>query len=343
MINEIILHVGLHKTGTSSIQHTLYKNRKFLIKQGFLYPSCWGANHSIPVYSIFCDNPVKYPMNIKDGLSHDEIKEKNNMYLDEFKKEVIKSTCKKIIISGEDISMLTIDNLNKLRLFLLPITENIKVILYVRHPVNWAVSAIQQKLKGGFTYTQSFSQVSRNVGKMKDNINKFINVFSEKQLEVYEFEDAAKQGLIKHFLNSIGCTHIDEINTFTQNVSMSLIGADILNYINEKAPMIINGVLNKKRLKQDFKSILNIRGPKFDIPLNDKNEIVQKSLDNIKWFKEKWGIEYKTKLEPSQQLNYTLTDEIVNDIKKAYWQVPDHLKGLIMEYLADKLSEKKDH
>jgi hypothetical protein len=35
---KIILHVGTHKTGTTSIQHFCRRNQKELLKQGFLYP-----------------------------------------------------------------------------------------------------------------------------------------------------------------------------------------------------------------------------------------------------------------------------------------------------------------
>src|SRR3989304_5866607 len=77
-VSEIILHVGLHKTGTSSIQETLFlnENNKILKNHGFLYPKNWVPNHSIPVYSAFCDNPEKYHANIKLGYNLSEIEEK---------------------------------------------------------------------------------------------------------------------------------------------------------------------------------------------------------------------------------------------------------------------------
>ena len=37
-IKTINVHIGLHKTGTSSIQYTLYTQREILEEKGYLYP-----------------------------------------------------------------------------------------------------------------------------------------------------------------------------------------------------------------------------------------------------------------------------------------------------------------
>ena len=73
-IKEIILHVGLHKTATASIQRTLYLNDELLKKKDYLYPKCWPYNHSIPIYSAFCDHPENYHINIKKKYSKEDIK-----------------------------------------------------------------------------------------------------------------------------------------------------------------------------------------------------------------------------------------------------------------------------
>ena len=90
MISEIFLHVGLHKTASSSIQDTLFskKNSKFLEENDYLYPKHWPANHSIPLYSNFCDHPEKYHINIKKGYGMEETKKANEAYLQSIEKEI---------------------------------------------------------------------------------------------------------------------------------------------------------------------------------------------------------------------------------------------------------------
>ena len=36
---KLFLHIGLHKTGTSSIQESLIQNKDNLVKEGILYPN----------------------------------------------------------------------------------------------------------------------------------------------------------------------------------------------------------------------------------------------------------------------------------------------------------------
>jgi hypothetical protein len=93
MISEIFLHIGLHKTATTSIQKTLFlkKNSKLLEAHGYFYPKHWPDNHSIPLYSIFCDFPEKYHINIKKGYSINEIKKVNEAYLESLEQEIKKN------------------------------------------------------------------------------------------------------------------------------------------------------------------------------------------------------------------------------------------------------------
>ena len=67
MISEIFLHVGLPKTGTSSIQDTLFlkKNSTFLEDNDYLYPKHWPANHSMTILNNFKNHPEKLHLNIK--------------------------------------------------------------------------------------------------------------------------------------------------------------------------------------------------------------------------------------------------------------------------------------
>ena len=73
------LHVGLHKTASSSFQATCAKNKELLQKNGLTYPifSCEAAkktrikNHSFPIKSLFTENPADFGHNKKWGVSGD--------------------------------------------------------------------------------------------------------------------------------------------------------------------------------------------------------------------------------------------------------------------------------
>lgn len=67
----IYIHMGLHKTGTTTLQTLLSCNKEILRKQGFCYPisSLFTINQSIPIYSAFCNSPENYHINIRQKLS----------------------------------------------------------------------------------------------------------------------------------------------------------------------------------------------------------------------------------------------------------------------------------
>lgn len=343
-VKNIYLHVGLHKTGSSSIQNTLYCNRGILKVNGFIYPSCWGVNHSIPIYSAFCDEPDKYHMNIREGLTKEKINDRNKKYLSDLLDEVLNSKCNSLILSGEDITMLTVNNLLRLNTYLKSICGNIKVIVYTRHPLSWSSSIIQEKIKGGLTYEQSLIEILSIVtANFSHHIGKLIEVFGRKNVSVFQFENSIKYefGLVGHFLSNINfpIDQIKKIEEHRNNESLSMISADIINFINKREPLIINGKLNEKRSNGDIYPLLNICGEKFDINNDDKKKIMDACKKDSEWLYHNFGINYKELLTHNMSDHKLLfTKEVIEDIKKAYVKVTPVLKDIIAMYLADNLA-----
>ena len=56
---RLILHIGTHKTGSTSIQKTLDLNRKLLASNGFFFPAVQPSNHSVSFYPIFMNDPTE--------------------------------------------------------------------------------------------------------------------------------------------------------------------------------------------------------------------------------------------------------------------------------------------
>lgn len=343
-ITEIILHAGMHKTGTTSIQNTLFNtfNNKLLEKKDYLYPLSWHNNHSVPIFSAFCEYPENYHINIKKGYSIAEITDINKRYLESLRMEIAKRELSKLIISGEDISVLSIDNLNALKKYLKSISTNdvsIKVVVYVRDPVSWSASVIQQRIKGGTTFQNSLLDLRAYLKNYFFNIvNKFIQVFGKESINIYAFEEVVKHkyGSVGYFLSTLGFDNreISQFKIIKANESISFIAADILSFINEKIPVIEDGKLNAKRTPNDFSYFSVIKGPKFDLPNTIKKELFQFCQDDIKWLKENFGIDY-LKLPQESQINHEFTEEITEGIKKVYYndQLSILLKGLVLDYL----------
>jgi phosphoglycolate phosphatase len=346
----VVLHVGLHKTGTTSIQNTMSKNNKLLKRQGYLYPRCWPANHSIPIYSSFCVEPEKYHINIRRGYTKETIQEINTRYLDSLYEEVANTHFRILLISGEDISQLPSDSLIKLREYMrsvLPGTIKFRVIFYVRNPATWVPSRIQEGIKNGQGTLEQVNLMGLAKNLFRSRIEKFSLVFGPKAVEVYSFEEAVahERGIVGHFLSMVGVSSQDVASFKIDygNPSISQPAAQILSYINARSPMIEAGMLHKDRAPGDSAPLMRMRGPKFDIPYFDKQVIIESNREDIEWLKENYGIDYSAlKPEDTPGHNTSFPDEALMDLGSAYRQLSHPLKELVKRYLQEEADASND-
>ena len=153
MAKKIYLHLGLHKTATTSFQATCAKNRDSLLKQGFLYPliDCGESNitpfenHSIPLFSLFSSKPKDYPVNQILGLNN--LKEIHHHYKQQLQTAL--NSDQDLILSAEDITSLKTNEVRKLLSFLQKSGREVMPIAAIRHPYHYHCSQLQQQIKDG--------------------------------------------------------------------------------------------------------------------------------------------------------------------------------------------------
>lgn len=269
---NLYLHMGLHKTASSSFQETCAQNIPELLSQGFVYPIFYyknqhvchaTANHSISLYSIFTSDPRKYHVNIVRGDSNIErINSEYNKTLAE-----ALSTGKDVIISGEDISLLNEYELNNLLAALSINNHTIIPIACVRSPYEFHCSSLQQIIKGGW-YCDLVDYMSQRM-----RITTLKRVFGD-AVKFIPFRKMCCEHSrpIEFLLNVIGIdsTRIKSIRT---NEGMSNVAVRIQNLLNKKHPVILNGRVNIMH-----KKIKPIKGDKFLLTKEELN-VIQKLVD----------------------------------------------------------------
>ena len=109
-----IVHIGPHKTGSSSIQRTLSRE---LIDPGFEYAKL-GKNHGARIFSMFSRSPEKIGSHRSRGWSSEEIDRFNRNAKDKLVRAVREAEAEAVIFSGEAISNIDSDGLADLRQFL---------------------------------------------------------------------------------------------------------------------------------------------------------------------------------------------------------------------------------
>lgn len=202
MSKTCFLHVGLHKTATTSFQTTCKDNLEVLISRGITYPAfnCPTAkllkkkqfNHSISIFSLFCDNPSEYRLNKKMGVC-ENIQEVNDSYQKQLLMYLESSN--NLIISGEDISMLSVESLHRLIQAIHNYGFEIKATALIRNPYSMLCSLLQQNIKAGKYYdliSLNDSAKDSSIDKIDGSariVRKLKSVFRE-QISFYSFEGA---------------------------------------------------------------------------------------------------------------------------------------------------------
>lgn len=304
MIKTVFLHIGVHKTGSTSIQESLGKLRDILISHGYLYPSfeidgTMINNHSIPFFSIFTKSPELYHPNVSRGYdSMDKIQILHEQYKIQLIQQLENFKGENLIISGEDISVLDPDSIRDLKEYLFQVTNTevaIKITLFCRNPITYARSHIQEIVKGGqvleVEMKNYFSFVKTHYRK---RIGNFLTAFPQDSISVIKYEDAISHqyGLLGAFLNAIGTDQrlAKDFNRKRLNKSLSYESLLIINAINKNIPKFKNKVLNPQREGYRHDLIKQITGTEFAFDTEFNRKIWVESHDDICWLCENFSL-----------------------------------------------------
>lgn len=338
------------KTGTTSIQDTLYikKNNQLLLKNGVLYPRCWGANHGAVLSSICVANPENHHSNkFPKALSNREIEKKNQSNMKNFESELsFHSKTERLIISGEALSVLSESNIKRVRNYLKSIglkQANFKIILYTRDPINWVNSWVQETMKGikVVQYQRQLDKWKNNVRTLyQDRVGKFINAFGKKSVQVYSFEEAKSHelGIVGHFLEQLDLDNdvIKNINPTRTNDGLSMLSGQFLSEVNNNILLSkTKGGNNPTKRKLDYQPMFQVRGDKFDISIEDKKQLFKITRADRAWLKKNYGIEY-AKTSIKNKNHYKNLELSFQDVERVYPVLTKVIRDALVEFLENK-------
>lgn len=247
MPKTIYLHLGLHKTATTSFQATCASNGDELLKQGFLYPlfSCGKSdiapfdNHSIPLFSLFTKNPEHYPVNISLGLKNlDQI---HQLYREQL--EAALNSPEDLILSAEDFSSLEINEIHQLLEYLQQSGRDIRPIAAIRHPYTYHCSQLQQQIKDGTP------MVPWHLCPQHDRVKKLDAVFKG-EIQYINFEDSCNhpEGPVAYLIKSLGI-NTETIDITGRNIGLCNDNIRLQNGLNYRQSSLVNQHKNRHHIK----------------------------------------------------------------------------------------------
>ncbi len=268
------IHIGTHKTGTTSIQNFLFNNKRKLIDRGFLYPlsgisrrkNSFGHSHLV---AVILENTEADTYNPNAGGWQEVLAEANSLQE------------KNLVISSENfcISKFNLEQIYQIKNYLSQYT--VKIIIYLRRPDDYLSSKYCQLIRAG-KYSDSFKQYLRDQKWICDYyqlLKPWQQVFGRKNIIVRVFEkEQLKNGLIDDFLDSIKYPQdrSELIKTPRQNISPSVKQIKINQYCNKIAKDWFS--LTPKKYQNNYLAKLNNKLRK---PSKIINKIINKMPDFI--------------------------------------------------------------
>lgn len=289
---RIVLHIGLHKTGTSSIQETLRVNRERLIERGLLFPRTLPGNHSNLFYNAFGAAPETYHANRARGLGREEIATRTARTLAALAEEVAASPCETIVFSGEDACTFDKAAAERAHEFFAGLVPGaaIEILFYTRHPIDYIASAVQENVKGnGLTVARAKQIHTGTAPRRYQRVHDvFAGVFGKEALRFRSFEAARERpgGLIADFMAALGLT-AEGLREVRRNES---IAGELVGFLSER-----NGATPPLPLpKEDAAKLFALKGSPADVlDAAEKARLWQFAAGDLVFLSRTYGIRYE--------------------------------------------------
>lgn len=269
------LHIGLEKTGTTTIQKFLFENFKLLQEHGVLFPQSL-CHNTLPIL-CYLDEKVD---NFVLGIGKKNIEHYRKRELQRLEKELENSQQQKVIFSSELIqSRLTkIEEIKRLKAILEQLGfEDFKIILYLREQIGLVRSLFYEAIKwdeitlkeipnflekqkqgGKFYFIKKDKEDFQHICNHKQTIQWYSQIFGKENIivQIYEKESWKNANLIDDFLYHLGIQKDKKfIVPKDQNKTINGLGLKILDCFNQKFPAFLDEEVNYKRDQSFLKKV----------------------------------------------------------------------------------------
>lgn len=308
MFKTLYCHIGAGKTGTSSIQGSLFWNPKSLEKHGVFAIKRPG----VTILPTMVKDPQKlFPVRARN-LSDDELPRIHNRARNNLKKVANGDVYDTCILSTEHCLGLPRQAVSKLHEFLTPFADEVKVIYYARHPYTKIPSSFNQWIKTG---SADLDRPLRNYLRgFREELANWITVFGVENVIVrkFEVEDMTHKSPVADFCETIGKPELfEELTVRRTNEAISAPATIIASALN-----IHLRKTGEERGPYEF--LTKIAGPKFTLPKERLLEIDAEIQAQVDFLSDTFGIKLKTPdfAEHDASPQNMFTDEVLLSIGK---------------------------
>lgn len=361
-IRNIILHVGIVKTASTSIQYSLFTNKMpYKYAHKYYYPKSWSDNHGLVLCQVpGVDNQSRtYPF-----LSNLDPKWVKNIewHKQNLLNEIKARSFETLVVSAEILSLMSKESLANIKNFLLEMSncEQLKITIvgYLRNPIALFTSFFQQNVKRTLYLTYAdIDEFSQLLSIPIPPIQYLIELFGKENIKVAKLEEA-----VKHKFGPVGFFYdkflgfkledIRKINIQKGNETLSQIATDLCSFINSKAPFYneVGTMISGNRNREDLSLIgIFISGANFKLSKKDRYNHLERCQDQVNFFNDTFGINYsmeemRLSIDNDTEPCHIPTKKNLKEIEIIFYKLNVVIQNCIIEYLCDiRASLKENH
>jgi hypothetical protein len=328
---NLLLHIGMPKAGSSSIQMALDEGRAVLAAHGVGYLSL-GKNHSSlfeALYGTLPDRRRLRPAVYEQlGLDrHTGVFEKADL-LRLFEAELAANTMPTFVASGERLfgmPLLYPGAAQRMADHLRPLFQSVRIIAYVREPAGFASSRAQQIVKNGHHTLRELtdpaairSRESVIVPRYRECLTEYMGAFGDAAVEIREFSRDRFVGgdLIVDFCTVIGAPALAaDLPKEERNASLSLEAVTLLDSYNAHI-VARDGQSNRAETVSLRRRLADLPGARFALPPDTIEQVKAEVADDVAWLRKVAGADLFSRVEQPRSETPAWSEETTGYLAK---------------------------
>ncbi len=296
---RVFLHIGLGKTGSTSLQLQLLRSaRKLESKCAVHYPcrfphvSDFRGNHSPLLRGLFSADVPAQRLYATLGVRGEQAFEAFNANtLACFERGFAATHADTLLLSAEGIGHFNNKALADLARWLRSLAPQVQLAACIRHPLDALSSEIQQRLTLGAVLEDLYAQPP--VYPLRRLFERLEQEFGEDSLLLYDFAAAAADphGMAGALLRRLGMDPaVAGKPPAVANTSMSHEAALVLSRLNAQRPMLDEAGRSTARAPDDAYRLKRIGGEAYRAPAAVYDAVAARTAEDVAWLRARYGL-----------------------------------------------------